>query len=163
MQIDEQVLEHLPHWYDFAILELTATVDFNASPSWIARRLGISPQEVEASLQRLDATGFIDRSHGAIAVRAVATRSEFATPSLVLKLIHEQLIQLSLSALFHQAVSERAFDSHILAVDPARFTEAKDRLAAFARDFVAEFSAAPEKREVYALSMQFFRLTAKPG
>jgi hypothetical protein len=47
-------------WYHFAILELTRLQDFQPDSRWIARVLGLNPDEVNIALARLMRLGLLE-------------------------------------------------------------------------------------------------------
>ena len=47
-------------WHHFAMLELASVDNFNSSPKWIARVLGISVTEVNAAIERLKRLDFLE-------------------------------------------------------------------------------------------------------
>jgi uncharacterized protein (TIGR02147 family) len=49
----------LSQWYHLAILDLSETIDFRAEPTWLAKRLRISPLQVAGALDRLRDLGLL--------------------------------------------------------------------------------------------------------
>ena len=51
--IPEDDFKHISSWYHYAIISLTQVKDFDSDPKWIARRLGISENQVQDAVSRL--------------------------------------------------------------------------------------------------------------
>jgi uncharacterized protein (TIGR02147 family) len=157
--VDEECIEYVSKWFDFAILEILSAGAGADEPGAMASRLGISLVEVADSLRRLQLTGFIEGVEGTWRVRLDNTYTTFATPSDHIKHMHEQLLQKALTALFSQPMPERHFESYILSFELQNMDAAREKIQSFVQQFNSEFGTPAPTNEVYCLGIQFHRLT----
>jgi uncharacterized protein (TIGR02147 family) len=61
-QVSVDIFNVIADWYHYAILELLTVRDFQKSPAWIAKALGISVSEVNFALERLLRLGLLEIS-----------------------------------------------------------------------------------------------------
>ena len=146
-------------WYHFAILEITYLEDFKSDHSWIAKKLGITKLEVDASIQRLMRVGLLQNYNGKLRATEDYSSTPNEVPSKVIKKFQRQLIEKSLAALEMQDIHNRDITSLTLSIDKKNLPSAKIRLKEFRRQFDAEFGTGKKKNGVYCLALQFFELT----
>ncbi|MBI2605950.1 MAG: TIGR02147 family protein [Deltaproteobacteria bacterium] len=161
-QLNMDYFHVVSDWYYFAILSLAETKDFRDDPSWIARRLGITPAQARTALERLERMEMLARGHDGI---LHPTGVQYATSSdiadLSIRKQHRQNLELAHRSLDRDAVDARDFSSMSMALDPALIPEAKNRIKKFRRELCA-FLESGEKKEVYKMCIQLFPLTQTP-
>ena len=145
-------------WYHLAILEITGIEGFRSDVSWIAKVLGVSENEVELALDRLERFGFISRKNGEIVTVEQKTSTPGKTPSDSIKKFHKQILQKAADSIYMQSLETRDISEIVVAVDRSRFQEAKDRIKEFRREFCTEMDKSKAKDGVYCLAIQFFSL-----
>lgn len=146
-------------WYHLAILELTTVKDFQSDVKWIAKELGISENETELALARLERFGFISRDKGVIVTVEQKTSTPGTTPSDSIKKFHKQILQKAADSIYLQTQETRDISEIVVAVDRSRFQEAKEKIKMFRREFCTDMNRSEAKDGVYCLAIQFFSLT----
>lgn len=145
-------------WWHFAMLELFKTRDFKPSATWIAGRLGIAKDDARAALSRLVRLGFLKKANAKLSLSKPKTRTQSGVPSAAIRSYQHELIARAGQALEMQGFDERDTSSVVLAVSSDRLAEAREKIAAFRRDFAAEFAVQKNASSVYCLAVQYFRL-----
>lgn len=155
----EDVFAVVADWYHFAILELIQCDDFEPRLDWIATRLGISVVEAERAVERLVATGLLERrgESWVVTERFPAAGGEIA--SAAVKRFHSQILEKAAEALYLQAVAKRDFSCITFAFNPADLPALKEEVKRFRRRIERKYKARSGKKQVYAMSTQLFALT----
>jgi uncharacterized protein (TIGR02147 family) len=149
-------------WYHPAIVELAKTHDFICDIAWISERIGISPDQVIDALVRLEEVGvirFTSSQTFELTTAEVAVPGGY--PSSAIRNYHASLLKLAACALETQGMSERTISSHTLAFPRDRLDEIRGRIQEFRHSLAKEIGAMGDSDEVYALCLQFFRLTQR--
>jgi uncharacterized protein (TIGR02147 family) len=158
--LDGDAFRVIADWHHLAILSLLETEGSRDDEAWIARRLGITVLEVRESLKRLKRLEMIESRGGKLKPTGVFFANPAGIPSRSVRSFHSQMLRKAEAALELQATDERDFSTLVLAVDGERLEEAKAAIREFRDAFEARFcGAASAKREVYALGIQYFRIT----
>jgi uncharacterized protein (TIGR02147 family) len=159
--IDTREFKVIERWYHFAILSLLETERPEFSNSWIAKRLGISVHEVRQAIERLLSLGMLTRTtSGTLQVTGLYFANPSGIPSSSVRKFHRQILQKAESALETQTVKDRDFSTLILAVSKSQIDEAREAIKIFRENFEKKFCQETKNRDaVYALGVQFFRLT----
>jgi uncharacterized protein (TIGR02147 family) len=150
----------LKEWHYCGILALIETKNFQAEESWIAARLGISPEVAAHSLQQMIALQMIQTNAAGI---WEVNGSYFANPdnqkNKSSQYFHQQIIQKSLASVGTISYEKRDFSSLLMSVRADQLPEAKKLIQSFREMFDQRFSMntpSEEKDEVFALAIQFF-------
>ncbi len=160
--VPEDVFQLVSAWYHWAILELTRLKDFCPSPAWIASKLGLSPEEAEGALARLERTGLIHRDKNGFTLTNSSLSTTAEIPSEAIRTFNSQILLKAEKAIWSQPVEERDFSTLTVAIKRDRIPEIKERIAAFRRELNAELeqdTIQNDGEEVYCLGIQFFNLT----
>lgn len=148
-------------WYHFAILSLIETTDFNSSPDWISRRLGISVAQAESALERLQSTKLISISAKG---RVRSTGKNIETPtdiaSTALKRSHRQTLEQAIEAIYEVPLNERDITSMTMAIDSKKIPQAKKLIRDFRKKMAAFLENGPAD-EVYNLNIQLLPITRR--
>lgn len=148
-------------WYHFAILSLIETTDFNSSPDWISKRLGISIAQAESALERLQSTKLISISSKG---RVRSTGKNIETPtdiaSTALKRSHRQTLEQAIEAIYEVPVNERDITSMTMAIDSKKIPQAKKLIRNFRKKMAAFLENGPAD-EVYNLNIQLLPITKR--
>ena len=159
LRLKNDTFHLISDWFHLAMLELTTLDGFQSDVKWIAKVLGISENEVELGLERLERFGFISRDNGQIVTVEQRTTTPGGTPSESIKKFHKQILQKAMDSIYLQPIDSRDLSAIVLAVDRSRLGEAKERIKQFRREFCTELNSSTVKDGVYCLSIQFFSLT----
>ncbi len=156
--LQEDTFKAMSEWYYFAILSLARIPGNQASPAWIAGRLGLGVPEARGALRRLERLGFIEIRSG----RMVRTQTSFTTtdgiPSSALRSFHAQNLERARSSLERDPIAVRDVSSLTLALDPAEMAVARREIQRFKKRFPRQLRSRTPK-EVYTLAIQFFPQT----
>lgn len=161
-QFEQDTFEALQDWYHFAILELTHVRDFRPDPKWIARALNISVSEVNASLERLERLGMLERTpEGRMVERSTGMLSTLGTTrtSVALRRLQKEMLQQAILAVDNVSIDLRDNTSMTIAVDPSRLPAAKERIKKFRRELATFLTSGPECTEVYQVCFALFPVT----
>jgi uncharacterized protein (TIGR02147 family) len=148
-------------WYHYAILELTRLQDFQPDSRWIARVLGITPDEVNIALTRLTRLGLLEM----VSRQCWVDKSGDTTLSLadftqvsICKLA-EQVRGLMLNALQTSSRATCVHTSTTLALATARLPALRERIAGFQQELVALLKQDAACDDVYQLEISLFPVT----
>ena len=149
----------IAEWYHLPLLSLIQMKNKILSTSEMAKRLNISEQQVQGALRKLVSLSLL-KKEGSRYVSQIHVSVRPKETSEAVQKYHEQMLERSKDAIFMQSMQERDLSSLVLPVDPDEMIEAKAMIQKFRKEFEARFSnAATRKAEIYALGVQFFRLT----
>ncbi|MBO9667102.1 MAG: TIGR02147 family protein [Bdellovibrio sp.] len=152
------------HWYHIAILDLSTCTDFRSDVAWIAKRLGLKIAEVTQALSFLTSAGYLIEEKG----RLVKAESLLRTPTLksheAIRNFHKQLMIKAIDEMVARTsaedFSQRWISGIMMAVEPSKVAEVKQRLN-IALHEIAAFASEGPCTEVYQLGVQFFPLTKR--
>lgn len=146
-------------WYHFAILNLVETKNFQWTPSFISRRLGISTIEAGLAMQDLVAEGLVNLTDSKTKKRNLeVVRVQTKFPSSVIRQYHEQHIKKSLTALQEIPAAQREYQSVGISISISDLPKIKSFIDKFTDEFLEMFHN-PDGNEIYQLQMCFFPLT----
>jgi uncharacterized protein (TIGR02147 family) len=146
-------------WYHFAILALTNTRGFRSDPIWIARRLGIKPQEAKAALERLLTVGLLvaDGKSVKAANDANISTSDDIT-SAAIQENHLQHLKKAGEALSSIDAELREFNNVTFSMKLSDVKKAKKLL----RDFILRFNSemeTPGGDEIFQMNFQMYPIS----
>jgi uncharacterized protein (TIGR02147 family) len=151
----------LEEWYHLPIMDLTQTDGFRNDPKWIARRLGISPEQVKSAVNRLLRLQLLKEENGTLVKTTNSLTIHPKESTRVLRAYHQSMIQKA----WHALDSDRAEDIEArnitavtMPVDPARIEEAKKRISKFRRQ-LWKFLEGGNTTELYQFNLQLFPLS----
>jgi uncharacterized protein (TIGR02147 family) len=147
-------------WYHFALLELTHLPDFQATPTYVSSRLGITKLEAETALDRLkrlelivpDATGRYKKAQSHVF-------TESKVPNTALKLFHKQLLEKARVAVDEQTPEKRVSTTHLIPIDSRYLGEAARLAEEFSSAVIRLTEKSKVKDSVYSLAVHLFKLT----
>ena len=149
-------------WYHTAILELSYLRGFRFEAEYIADKLGITKNEADLAIERLERLELIEKDEkGKYRKAHSQLLIESKIPNTALKNFHRQILEKAIESLDTQGPRERMSASDVLPIDSKYLPEVQ-RLSEQFSTAVMELSRKSEHRDaVYALATQFFNLT--PG
>lgn len=161
--ISVDLFRSISEWYHAAILELTYLPGFLLSAENAAKKLGITKAEAEAAISRLERLDLLVKTRGAWRKADNYVHSEAHIPSQAFREFHGRVLAKAGEALQWQSPKERMSATDVLAFDSKQLPTV-DRLS---REFSSAVMKLSEKSKVkdsvYALAVQFFRLSDFKG
>jgi uncharacterized protein (TIGR02147 family) len=148
-------------WYHYAILELTRLQDFKPDSRWIARVLGLTPDEVNVAVTRLIRLGllemvsrdcWIDKSGDSTASLANFTQTSIDRLAL-------QVRGLMVNALKSGTATSCLHSSTTLALQRTRLPTVLDRMTRFQRELTALLKEDVACDDVFQLEISLFPVT----
>ena len=158
-KIDFEVFRVIGQWYHFAILSLSDLKDFDGTPGYIAKRLGISTEEATVALERLVETGhLIQDQRGKLTTNE--THYETQTDVLDESVRNHTLesLEIAKDSLLNHSLERRDFSTLTLTFEKAKMREAKKMIHQFRKKFEKKVES-PDADSVYKLAIQFYPLT----
>lgn len=146
-------------WYHYAILELTFAENFQSSPKWIARKLGVSATDVTVAVDRLLRLELLENKDGRL-VKTEAFLSNYSEGQTApaLKELQRQLLRKALEAIDHTPQEMKDITSMTMAASPDKIPEAKERIRRFRRELCAFLEDGP-RTAVFNLGIQLYPLS----
>lgn len=157
-KVSEDIFGLISDWYHFAILNLLDCDSYQWSPTWIAKRLGISRIQAQMAMDLLLRMGLVEKTKGGVRSKNACVASPSEIPSAAVRNYHRQILEKAALALESQGLPEREFCGCGFAVDPTHLALIKKEIREFQDQLAAKY-AKGKKTEVYFLEMALFKLT----
>lgn len=157
-KLEEPTFSMINEWYYLSILQTFELSDFEPNSKWLAKRLGLTQAEVDKSLKLLEEVGLLKEKDNFYKPSKDFVKTE-EIPSRTIRFYLQQMLNKSSKALETQSIDERDFSTTVFSFEKKRMPEFKKKLREFREDFCHEASKSKSKDEVYALSIQFFKIT----
>lgn len=145
-------------WHHLAILELAELKGFVSDPVWMSKRLGLTLEVVQESLDRMERLGLITRNEGEIKPTGTFTSVGNGLASEAIREAHRQVIAKAAKALDSQEVEKREVSSTMFSIDTEDLPAAKEELMKFRRQFAMKYTKGKNPDSVYCLGIQLFSL-----
>lgn len=145
-------------WYCFAILNLPRIKTHRATPEWIAARFGISIEQAEDGLSRLQRLQLIRIRNGKIQRTKKNILTHFEVPDTAIKTHHQRVLQKAEQALLHAPAELREFSTTIIAFDPIHIETAKKRIQKI-KGKLAKTLENKQSQDFFGLTLQLFPLS----
>lgn len=159
-QMSHDLFSIVSDWYHFAILNLAETEGFQWKEQYIAKRLGISRTEAILALKRLEKVGLIQKEKsGKFRVTEDYVKAVEGVPSEAGRRFHQQILQMAISALDLQPLSEREISGMSFPTHIKNIPSLKKDISEFLDQMAAKYSKDRTKNEVYHLEVSLFRLS----
>ena len=157
--LSEDQFSVVADWYHFAILDLSTTKGFESTPAWIAKRLGLTPFEVEMALIRLIKVGLLVKSGNTY--KKAKTQIEFPTKLSLTSVRehHRQMMdraKLQLDKTDAKSFQSRMISSMTCAADKSKIEQARQKVLEFQQELANFLSDGSECEEVYQINIQLF-------
>lgn len=144
-----------------ALLELLRLDSFRPDVRWIARVLGIEPDEVNVALQRLVRLGMLElRGERWVDLSGDVTTVLEGVAYEAVRRLSESVRRRAIEDGLAGPPAEREYSATTLAVDRADVPEALERIARFRRELVELLARGRAKDAVYQLELAFLPLAA---
>lgn len=160
-RIELDQFQFIADWFHFAILELTTLRDFEASPKYIARKLGINSHQAADALSRLERLGYLARDKRGKLKLVEEHNTTIGRPvaHAAAREQQRQFLELALKALQETPLEKRSQTSMTMAIPADRLPEATEAITEFRRKLTALLQRPGARDSVYQLSISFFPLT----
>jgi uncharacterized protein (TIGR02147 family) len=147
-------------WYHFGLIELLKITGVKSADSaWMAKRLGIQPQEAKMALERLCRLELVTNTKQGWKVNQDTVFTTDGVPSEALRKFHKQVLEKASAAITLQTIEERYLSSSMMPINTQDLPKAYAIIQEFREKFSAIMSKEQDGNNVYALSVQFFNLT----
>ncbi len=154
----EDELALIVEWYHASILALLKTDGFKSDSQWIAKKMNLPIEIINASLERMERLGLITNSKKGWRRTAGPISTTVDVPSSYLRLSHKDLIGKIINEMDAVAPENREISSITFPMSPAKLPSLKKEL----RDLsvrLANKASRGKKSDVYSFSLQLFPLT----
>lgn len=160
-EFSDDAFRSVADWYHVALVALVETSEFRNDPVWIGDRLGLTPETVVEAIDRLERLGLVEiDDDGDVSASKVATRVADGVAPEAMRTFHEQVLAKAAEAMHKQPREQRTLGATVFAVSEKAYPEMVELMGEFRRR-IAEISRKYDgPSEVYAASVQLFRLTA---
>lgn len=158
--LDHEQFNMVSKWYYFALLSLIETSDFSSDNKWIAKRLGLTEQEVELAIRNLKAVGIVEEKDGKIITKQDFVATQTDIPSSVIRQFHRENLERAEQTLETFDVQKRDFSSITFSFNPQKMEQVKKLIKGFRRN-LAELMETGDRSEVYTLAIQFFPVSQR--
>lgn len=157
--LDDSYYRVIAEWEHYAVLDLFDLEDFESTPTYMCRKLKLTPERLEDVLNNLkscgllivNSKGILDRAHPDI-------RTTEDSKGEALNAAHLEELELAKQKLLSVEKELRDFSSSTFALDPEKLTDAKTIIREFRQKMNALLKTG-EKKDVYMLAIQFYPLS----
>jgi transcriptional regulator with XRE-family HTH domain len=158
-KVEGEVLKNIYHPINFYVLSLFETEKFQATAEFIAKRLKISSELAQQSLDFLEKNNLIARnSENKLVPRYDIIQTTTNIPNESLRQSHKISLSRIIENLDHVDVKDRHMTSVTLCVDPVLLPMAQKKIMNFVRKIATGLESG-RKKEVYELNIQLFPVT----
>ena len=148
-------------WYYIALLDLTTCSNFQSSPQWIAKRLGISKDEVTLAISELEKAGLLKVENGTmkkinndLVIPTVSSREKIRHYHKVMSLKAIEIMEQNVSSVDFQ---KRLIKGSTIAANPDRLEIAKNLINKALIEVIETLSEG-DCTELYHFNLQLFPL-----
>jgi len=155
----------LDNWYDLALLDLLTCHQDSGSTLELARALGLTSLEVEASLEKSSRLGLAVFENGKWSKSSSKIRFPTTTPTETTRRYYEQVLERAKAELKKstpQDFARRSITNLSIAVDPTKVSDAKQKLQQAVYEIAQEL-ASGTPQEVYHLTLALVPLSNSNG
>ncbi len=160
--IRQEDLHIVVDWVPYAIISLLMTHAFELTPTNVADRLNISPEDADTNIRKLKELRMIELLDGKWRPSKNKIATETDIPSEMIRRSHQEKISLALKRLSEVEVHARDYSSITFPAAPENLEAVKKMIIDFRRT-LAESMSIGCSTEVYSLNIQLFPLTFSPA
>jgi uncharacterized protein (TIGR02147 family) len=155
--LNNEIMEPMGHWIPLTAFELIATARANTLDE-LQKQLSLTKEQTIDLTENLCKTTLVIKEAGFFKVSHVTLQTLNDIPSHAIRKLHKSVAEKSIAAIETQPVQEREFQSAILSVAKADIPKAKEVIRDFIADFSSQFYKDDKHSEIYALSLNFFKI-----
>ncbi len=157
LQLQEDQFRLISDWYHFAILSLVKLKDCKSDPRWISKRLGISVEDANQAMVRLERMGILQlKPKMKQLCDPISVTSD--VPSQAIRKYHKQNLSLASEKIDTIPNSLREFQSISVAVNLRHIQFYRKLMNDFLQE-VGDLSNRQSGSEIYNMNVQFFPIT----
>lgn len=157
--LDLDLFRTIADWFHLPLLELTNTKDFELNADTAARALGISPFEADAAIERLLRLELLEEKQGRLQKAQSILLANSPLPNGALRKYHQQMLAKASRALIDQTPAEKFIGSETFAFNTHDLKKANEILEDCFTRMVKLAGSRKNKKHVYHMGIQLFRLT----
>jgi uncharacterized protein (TIGR02147 family) len=161
--LDFDQFSAIAQWHHMPLLTLLHTRDFEARPTWIAKRLGITVTQAKEAFRRLVKLGLIVQDDAETTsppnnnVELKPKKSELAVREHHIQMM-EKAKETLVNKIDDASWKNRDISSLSIAVDPARIEQAQELIKKFKEELTAIMSEG-NCTEIFQMNLQLFQLS----
>lgn len=149
-------------WYHMAILELVELDPQYHSVKRLSEALGVAQRTIKEGLERLVKVGELELSESGWRTVSSVTLAGERVPSEAIRRFHSEVLEKAALALHSQSLDQREFQTSFFCISEADLPELKKDLSRMGRELIKKYGHKPDRKSLYALSLQLFSLMAPP-
>jgi uncharacterized protein (TIGR02147 family) len=157
--LNKDSFDFIAEWYHMAILSLMACESFKSDFDWIAAALNIKAKEAASALERLERLGFVAKKREKYTLSQGRTNTPPGTSREAMLSFHHDVLKMALDSVYDQKYDERELSATLIEIPIERLDEGREMIREFRTKFCKEFRKSIKSDEVYALTMQFSRIS----
>lgn len=151
----------ISNWIHYAILNLIFLKDFKPNVTWVSRRLGVHPLEVQDAVDRMVRMGLLQVTKEKWIRTDARLRFESRTTDTALREFHIQHFEKAIQNLRDPKDFERRYvEGLTVPISKARIPKLKEKISKTMKIFLKEIDG-KDCDEVYHLSFQMIPLTER--
>lgn len=157
-EVGENEFSIISDWYHHAILEYLQLPSVPHSIEAIAKHFGLSVDETEKALERLEQVQLLEKKEGRYEVRH-ERRAAIFRPGF--KAVHNFYDQLLNRVRDNIGTESRHWDMSAMMIQVKKedVRKAIDKIRQFRRELMTELESNPDRDSVFCMTVQFFNLT----
>lgn len=152
----------LTHWYDIALIELASNENIGLKSDWAASLLNLAPEDVQESLNRLTALGFLNQENDIYKKKNHGYVFEAKAESTILTKIHIEFLKQLIRSMETQSSTERVVGTETFYFSKTQFEEANQIIESCFNQLVSLSKKCKSPDGIYTASLNLFRLNDSP-
>lgn len=157
-----EIFRLLSDWYHLAILELTGLKKFAWGFKEVAKKLGITPIQAQSSIELLERLELLEKDKkGQYKKTHLNLLAQSHLPNGALRSFHKQMLAKAKESIESQTPEEKYIGSETLSFDANQLKEFSKLADNFFNQVIKLANKGSNKKDVYHIGLQFFRLTHK--
>ncbi|WP_413574718.1 TIGR02147 family protein [Bdellovibrio sp. HCB290] len=158
-KLDIDIFNLISDWYHVAIMKMTGTTTPPLNATTIAAHLGIEKGQATEAMDRLFRLGLLVNDKNGNPTSSKAQIVADAPKHEALRKFHRQMMEKAITSLETQTAKEKFVGSETLAFDEQDLEKAAEIMEECFSKIIRLAAARPEKKHVYHMGIQLFRVT----
>ena len=149
-------------WYYYGILQLMRVKDFQQDVNWIARRLGVTPSEINIAVERFTRLGILEvDGNGKWVDRTEGHTTNIGQPltSIAHRKLQKQFLEKAVVALEEVPFEKRHNSGMTMAIDSSKLDQVHDLIQEFRRRISEFLETGDSHDQVYQFTISLFPLS----
>ncbi|MFN8944154.1 MAG: DUF4423 domain-containing protein [Pseudobdellovibrionaceae bacterium] len=156
--VSEDLFNLIGDWVSFALLSLSKIKNQTADAKVIAKKLGVTPEEITSSLDRLQRFKLILIKNGKLKRTQQSLSTSDDVPSEAIRKYHLSILQKAQSALQREPIDRRDFSAMTFPASLKNVQQIK-KILRTTQNRIAKLAQTGDSDDVFVISMQYFPLT----